>query len=97
MQQAFADLRNALVAQSELQNVVQSLDTMRGELRKAYELVTVQYDRGYVSYLDLLDTERTLFQTEMDLASARSDYISAVVNVCMALGGGWHEDSLVTD
>ena len=34
---------------------------------------------------------------EMDLASARSDYISAVVNVCMALGGGWHEDSLVTD
>ena len=89
VQQAFADLRNALISQSELQNVVKSLDIMRGELRRAYDIVTLQYDRGYVSYIDVLDTERTLFQTEMELASARSDYITAVVNVCMALGGGW--------
>ena len=91
VQQAFADLRNALISQSELQNVVKSLDVMRGELRRAYDIVTLQYDRGYVSYIDVLDTERTLFQTEMELASARSDYITAVVNVCMALGGGWYD------
>ena len=39
--------------------------------------------------LEVLDAERSLFDSEMQLAAARSERLSSIVNVCLALGGGW--------
>ncbi len=92
VQKAFADLRNSLLKQNELQNILKSLEVMRNELQKAYDIAIMQYERGYIAYLDLLDTERNLFETELNLAATRSDYISAIVDVCIAIGGSlWEE------
>ena len=53
------------------------------------ELANTRYDNGYSSYLEVLDAERSLFDSEMQLAAARSERLSSIVNVCLALGGGW--------
>lgn len=89
IQSAFKDVRDALASQREATNIVESLERMVSDLRTARDLARTRYDNGYSSYLEVLDAERSLFQSEMDLASARSDRLSTVVNVCLALGGGW--------
>ena len=66
-----------------------SLERMVKELRLSVELANTRYDNGYSSYLEVLDAERSLFDSEMQLAAARSERLSSIVNVCLALGGGW--------
>ena len=66
-------------------------------LRKATELARLRYDNGYASYLDVLDAERSLFDAEIQLASMRALHLSSIVNVCMALGGGWEDDAKATE
>ena len=88
---AFSDVRGALAAQRESALVVASLEQQVRQFRQALHLARLRYDNGYSSYLDVLDAERSLFQSEMDLATARSDRLVSVVRVCMALGGGWQE------
>jgi len=44
---------------------------------------------GVSSYLEVLDTDRQLFQAEMDLALAQRDELVGFVNLYRALGGGW--------
>ena len=50
---------------------------------------TLRYENGYSDYLEVLDTERSLFSAELQLASARGDYQRALVNLYRALGGDW--------
>lgn len=89
VQNAFRDTRDALTRQRESTNIVDSLERMVKDLRIAVDLARTRYDNGYSSYLEVLDAERSLFDSELNLASARSDRLTAIVNVCLALGGGW--------
>ena len=89
VQGAFKEMRDALTRQQEMSNVVASLERMVKELRLSVELANTRYDNGYSSYLEVLDAERSLFDSEMQLAAARSERLSSIVNVCLALGGGW--------
>ena len=91
VQTAFQDVRDALTKQQESARIVTSTEKMVGYYREAASLARLRYDNGYSAYLEVLDAERSLFQAELNLASARSDRLSAVVAVCMALGGGWKE------
>jgi hypothetical protein len=51
----------------------------------------VRYDNGYSSYLEVLDAERQLFGAEMQAATALAARLNSIVDVCMALGGGWDD------
>ena len=74
----------------------------RGESRVQQELLTVaardttrlaniRYRGGVTSYLEVLDSERQLFDAELGLARSRRDELLAVVRIYRALGGGWQE------
>ncbi len=86
---AFSDIRSALAAQRESERIVAVLERQVRQFRLALKLARIRYDNGYSAFLDVLDAERSLFQSEMELAAARSDRLTAIVRVCMALGGGW--------
>ncbi|MBN2232059.1 MAG: TolC family protein, partial [Deltaproteobacteria bacterium] len=45
--------------------------------------------KGVTSYLEVLDTERTLFSVELQLSELRQQYLAAHVSLYKALGGGW--------
>ena len=49
-------------------------------LRRGVELANERYENGYSDYLEVLDTERSLFSAELQLASARGDYQRALVS-----------------
>ena len=45
--------------------------------------------RGVSSYLEVLDTDRQLFQAELDLALAQRNELAGFVSLYKALEGGW--------
>ena len=67
----------------------ETLERRVASLRRALELANDRYENGYSDYLDVLDTERSLFAAELALSSARGDYQRALVNLYRALGGDW--------
>ncbi len=91
VENAFKDIRDALTMQEESANIVNSLERTVQELRIATALARTRYENGYSSYLEVLDAERVLFQSELSLASAWSDRLSAIVSVCLSLGGSWEQ------
>lgn len=91
VQGAFREMRDALTAQNQLRLVITPLEQTVANLRRAVELANLRYENGYASYLEVLDAERSLYQAEIELADVRTNHLSSIVNVCMALGGGWVE------
>ena len=91
VQSAFKDIRSALTSQREADHIVTSIKKQVDSLRRAVEIAQLQYDNGYTDYLTFLDAERELFSAELSYASALQDRLTAIVNVCQALGGGWAE------
>ena len=91
VQSAFSDIRTALVQQKENAEIVKRYKAEVESLLKAADLARVRYDNGYSSYLEVLDAERQLFGTEMQAATALAKRLNSIVDVCMALGGGWED------
>jgi multidrug efflux system outer membrane protein len=56
---------------------------------KAVELIKASYDRGSVSYLELLDAERTRLQSDLAAARVAAQRHMATVRLIKALGGAW--------
>ena len=50
-----------------------------------------RYEAGYSSYLEQLDAQRALLNTELTLAQIQGDRLSACVALYQALGGGWEQ------
>ena len=57
--------------------------------RQAARLSRARYDGGVVDYLEVLDSERTLFSSELDESATLQQALAAVVQLYKALGGGW--------
>ena len=60
-------------------------------LQRAVGLAIERYDNGYVAYIEVLDTERSLFSAELSLIAARGDAYRLLVDLYRALGGDWIE------
>jgi multidrug efflux system outer membrane protein len=60
--------------------------------RNAARLSRARYDGGVVDYLEVLDSERSLFNAELDQSATLRLYLNAIVELYKALGGGWSPD-----
>ena len=57
--------------------------------RNAAHLAAERYDKGVTSYLEVLETERTLFSVELELSELMQTYLNSYVRLYKSLGGGW--------
>jgi multidrug efflux system outer membrane protein len=89
IQNAFREVEDALIAVQTSREIEQSFERRVASLKQAVRLVHVRYDNGYSDYLDVLDTERSLFSAELSLAAAQGDTYRALANLYRALGGDW--------
>ena len=89
IQDAFRDVDDALATVSSSRAVQQASERRTASLRRARELANERYENGYSDYLELLDTERSLFSAELSLSSARGDSYRSLVDLYRALGGDW--------
>lgn len=66
-----------------------ALDAAVGQAQAAARITRAQLREGRADGLAVLDAERTLAETEADLAEADDQLIDAQVDLFRALGGGW--------
>lgn len=66
-----------------------ALQSARDEAERAARITRAQLREGRADSLAVLDAERTLAQTEADLAEADARLVDAQVDLFRALGGGW--------
>jgi outer membrane protein, multidrug efflux system len=86
---AFADAENILVERSHTE---QQRDAERNQVKalRTYErLARMRYTEGVTSYLEVLDAERTLFDTELSYAQTQARLSKSVVGIYRAFAGGW--------
>ncbi|UTH76116.1 efflux transporter outer membrane subunit [Chromobacterium sp. IIBBL 290-4] len=89
VQTAFKDALDALAANSTSRDIVAAQTTQLNAVDRALKLAGLRYDNGYASYLDVLDAQRSSFQAQLNLVSAKLDRLNATISVYKALGGGW--------
>jgi multidrug efflux system outer membrane protein len=89
IQDAFRDVDDALATVATSRAVQASSERRTASLRQARYLANERYENGYSDYLELLDTERSLFSSELSLSSARGDSYRSLVDLYRALGGDW--------
>jgi outer membrane protein, multidrug efflux system len=89
VQLAVREVSDSLVGYRKRQEARQEQEKLVQVLRSGTALSNVRYDGGVTSYLEVLDNERQLFTSELDLAQAQRDELLAVVQLYRALGGGW--------
>ena len=56
-------------------------------------LSKMQYEEGQISYLEVIDAQRQVLQTELQLSRLTGTQAIATVNLIRALGGGWDRAS----
>ena len=86
---AFAEVADALNEIRTYRDQIASVERRRTAAKNADVLAMLRYDKGFSDYLLVLETERTLFSTEVELSELTKDYYNAYVRLYKALGGGW--------
>lgn len=84
-----ADTALGALQQSRQQYQLQQAATAEAEL--AFELAQARYRAGAIPLQNLLDTQRSYFQSQDSLVQQRAAWLQATVSLYRALGGGWEE------
>ncbi len=87
--QAFREAADAINAHVKTGEIITEQDRLVESNRKVARVANDRFTGGASSYLEVLDAERSLFTSELELADARRDRLLAVVQAYRALGGGW--------
>ena len=61
----------------------------RDVLARSANYAKDRYEAGYAPYLEQLDAQRNLYQTEIDAINIRQSQLLNQLNLYNALGGGW--------
>jgi len=91
IQNAFADVENALTARKKLLEQTQAQERLVSANREYVRLAALQYEGGYSPYSTVLQAEQQLFPSELNYAQYRAALFNSLVDVYKAMGGGWIE------
>lgn len=85
---AFAEVESGLAAERMLAERTEALERAATESREAERLAEGRYRQGLVGYLQVLDSQRTSFESERQLLAARRQQLESRTDLILALGGG---------
>jgi len=91
IQSAFGDVSNALIGYQKLHDVRVQQENTVADLQESLRLSNLQYRGGTATYLEVLDSQRSLYTAELTLAQARGDEYESLVQLYRSLGGGWQQ------
>jgi multidrug efflux system outer membrane protein len=91
---AFGEVENSLADLHHLSEQAAAQDRAVASARRGAELALERFRAGLVSYLDVVDANRTTLQTERGRAQIAGQRLVSTVQLIKALGGGWTERQL---
>lgn len=86
---AIREVEDALIAVETYEKELEARREQMNAAAAALELSWVRYDNGMTSYLEILDLQRSSFNSMLKASEALQLNLSSTVNLYLALGGGW--------
>ena len=86
---AFREVDDALAAYQSQREQRVALGASVKANRERLRLTDLRYVNGVASFFEVLDSQRNLFEAELDYVRATQATYGAVVQLYRALGGGW--------
>jgi len=93
IQSAFREVADALAGRATLGEQLRTLQALLRVEQDRYRLADLRYRNGASSYLDVLDTQRSLFTAQLLQLQTQTQYSQNLVALYRVLGGGWTADS----
>ena len=87
--EVFKEVNDAVTSYRSAREKVTLMGNLKDASRKYVELALFQYQNGYISYIDVLDAQRSYFNSEIDYSNSVRDEFLAIIDLYKALGGGW--------
>jgi outer membrane protein, multidrug efflux system len=91
IQQAFGDVADALIAYGKSHQVRARDEESVTDLQDSVSVSLMQYRGGTANYLNVLNSQSSLYSAELTLAQARNSEYQSLVQLYKALGGGWQQ------
>jgi multidrug efflux system outer membrane protein len=89
IQRAFGDVSDALIGYEKYHGVRERQEQSVKDLQESVNVSLMRYRGGKANYLEVLDSQRSLFNAELTLAQSRNNEYQSLVQLYKALGGGW--------
>jgi NodT family efflux transporter outer membrane factor (OMF) lipoprotein len=84
-----SEVSNGIVTVDKQKQVVAESIKLTAAAQTAYDLSNQLFNAGYASYLDVMDAQRLLYETQINQSKEYNNQMLSVVNLYLALGGGW--------
>jgi multidrug efflux system outer membrane protein len=94
---SFQEVEDALI---EIRTYLAEADAREAQVVAATSAATLsraRYDGGVTSYLEVLESERSLFRAELLASSTRREQVVSIVSLYKALGGGWSTEEEISE
>lgn len=89
IQNAFREAEDSLIGHVKFREQLDAQGRRIDALRNYARLAKLRFEGGYTGYLEVLDSERSLFAAELAYAQNQSDVYTSLVNIYKSIGGGW--------
>jgi outer membrane protein, multidrug efflux system len=91
---AFKEVQDALTGARLLSQQAVVQDQSRTSARKTADISNKRYRAGLVSYLEVVESERTALGAERESARITGQRLVSTIQLIKALGGGWADSAL---
>lgn len=86
---SFREFEDALIDQDRTRVQLDAQAKQVEALTTYAQLSRLRYEDGYTSYIEVLDAERSLFNSQLTYTQTQDLLLRALVNLYKAMGGGW--------
>lgn len=88
IQTAFREVADQLAARRTYKDQLLAQNALVQANRQAYDLSKARYQNGIDNFLTVLDSQRALFSAQQNAITLRQEFLSNLVNLYRAMGGG---------
>ena len=89
IQNAFKEVSDALIQYQKVREIRAQQELLVATLRGRSQLAYLRYQGGVDTLLNALDSDRELFDAELNLTQTKRNELLSLVQLYKALGGGW--------
>ncbi|MFL9711339.1 efflux transporter outer membrane subunit [Methylobacillus sp. Pita1] len=89
IQTAFSEVSDVLLSREQIEAQIASQTRVANADRERLRLAIRRYDKGVANYLELLDAQRSLFDSEQQLVQLKQLALTNSINLFKVLGGEW--------
>jgi multidrug efflux system outer membrane protein len=93
IQNAFREVNDSLIDQDRTRVQLATQARQVEALQQYADTARLRYDNGYTSYIEVLDAESSLFQTQLQYTQTQQTQLQAMINLYKAMGGGWMSEA----